>query len=286
MRANTERITSTGAVAHVRAPQTTSSVPKPVAIAGARVARAGRDRIEARVTRAALIDAYVEPAITDGPIAFSVLVDGDETLVERGLAPFDHAIEIARRCERDERDPSCAAHLAAMILAAEPHARRALADDIEAAIRHADRAVRDSAEFALDLIDEAPLERRETVAERARSLITATREEKQPSLVLVARAAITVRSVARVAQWRISNESGWARLETEARSDSMRLHARCPHCRERRASWSLCDQCVEARCGRCARRCARCRRSGCARCSPTVRCGSCGLATMELVDES
>lgn len=173
-----------------------------------------------------------------------------------------------------------------MLVAVEDHARNQLAVAIEAAIVQANCALRDAVEFALDLIDEAPSERRASVAERARAVVTTTLDEKQPSLVLEARAMISVRSVARVARWRLSNEAGWAVLETEARSDSTRLHARCPQCTERSATWALCDQCVEARCARCARRCARCRRSGCVRCSPTTRCGACGLATMELVDES
>jgi hypothetical protein len=286
MRATTDAITPASAVAHVRAKRATATAPKPIAIAGARVARAGRDRVQERVTRAALVDAYVEPGISFAPNAFSVVVDAGETIVEPGCVLFDRALEIARRCDPDSYDASTAEHVAAMLVAVEDHARRKLASDVDAAIIQANRALRDTVEFALDLIDEAPVERRASMAARARAALAATVDEKRPALVLVARTMITVRSVARVARWRLSSEAGWTMLETETRSDSTRLHARCPHCCERSTTWALCDQCVEARCGRCARRCARCRRVGCVRCSRTTRCGACGLAAMELVDES
>lgn len=274
------------AVAHVRARHASVPVPKPVAIAGARVTRTGRDQVQERVTRTALVDAYLEPAWSVTPITFSVIVEAGETIVEQGFGPFDRALAIARRCDADMHDTASAAHLDTMLTAVEARARHTFASAIDAAILQAKRTVRDTVEFALDLIDEAPIERRASIVERARAALAATVEEKQPKLVCVAHAMITVRSAARVARWRLSNDIGWATLVTEARSDGTRLHARCPHCGERSITWALCDQCIEARCGRCARRCTRCRRVGCVRCSPTIRCGACGLATMGLVDES
>lgn len=287
MRALSSTMTHSCSVAHVRASAPPKTAPSPTAIAGARIARDGRDRIEPRSLVAALVDVFVDPAPDPPPTVFSVTRSLDaEPLAQRGTTPFDEALALAQRLRPSDAPLPFEDALSRCLDAVERAARLSFAAPIERATRGAQLIVNDTIELCLDTIDEAPIDRRERLATSARSLIEATVTEWQPTLVLAARAVICTSSLARVARWRLSGDAGWAWIESESQQPGVRLFPRCPQCRERDSRWALCDRCVDARCARCARRCTRCRRTACASCATSARCWSCGFATMEVVRES
>ncbi len=259
--------------------------PRPRALFGARVARSGVDRVEVERTFTVLFEVALDVAFELRFFAATITARGEAT-AEHGFATFDRALTATRAARVTSVDlEACERAINSARDAVQRLAVNALRDEISAALERAQNTLLDAESFALDSVDQAPNDRRSAVARSAESMLDQLRSASAPSLSIEPRAVLCTTLNKRTAKWRLSSEVGSAVIASFARSDGSRSIAPCPACGAQSAAWTLCARCVAPRCPACARRCARCRRVLCIDCAPSLRCPSCGLSAIEVIDE-
>lgn len=257
--------------------------PRPRALLGARVARAGADRSAQRHTTLALVEAQLLPSLERA--LWTVECTDDRASLTDGAARFESVlVRCAALASTVDAAPN-ALHLERARALVQADATARWTASIERAADRGFASIEQTVAYAQSVIDEQPAARRPLAARGAIALVRRSQEQLQPGLHIDVRAVFSLTEHARVARWRLSSEAGWCWIETEQRAVLSAVHARCALCDAPRPGHALCARCLDDRCARCVRRCARCRRSACARCAPAHRCPHCGLDAIETVDD-
>lgn len=257
--------------------------PRPRALLGARVARAGADRSAQRRTVFVLLEAQLLPSL-ERALWTAECREGRAELSD-GAERFEETLARSASIASEPGASPSERPVADAVALVEAEAKARWAAWIERDVRRGFRAVEHAIAYAQSVIDEQPAAQRPLAARRARALVERTEQQVQPELRISVRAVFSLTERARIARWRLSSEAGWCWIETEQRALSPAAHARCALCDAPHPAHALCARCLDDRCARCARRCARCRRSACARCAPDHRCPHCELDAIETVDD-
>jgi hypothetical protein len=261
----------------VRSADPLVSPPRPVALEGVRVIRRARtERVE---RRALLLGFSVQLEELDpSRVEATAVLRGERVEVSAGfdaLAALEPVVRhgISRPLDTSGWEDA----LRRGQRAVEAYAKQVLHERIQSRAKRAWANVAHATRYVQSMLDESPVDRRHEVGERGRAVIEAVRAFEQPVLTVTPVLALDLTVVEARASWRLSEDGVACSLSSGARGDGSTWIDPCGSCGGSSVGWTICAQCVVARCGRCGRRCARCGHRGCVQCAQGARCARCGL---------